>query len=73
MDEPIAKARREALHAPYDPEPLIARIKDCSKNTMRVTAKPLSAQDWIIRPSAVSYPVRNPRCTSVFCWLITLG
>lgn len=31
MDEPIAKARREALHAPYDPEPLIARIKELLK------------------------------------------
>ena len=31
MDQPIAKARRIAFNAPYDPEPLIARIKDLLK------------------------------------------
>lgn len=31
MDKPIAKARREATQTPYDPEPLIARIKDLLK------------------------------------------
>ncbi len=28
MEKPIAKARREAIHSPYDPEPLINRIKE---------------------------------------------
>ncbi len=28
MEKPIAKARRESIHSLYDPEPLIARIKD---------------------------------------------
>jgi lambda repressor-like predicted transcriptional regulator len=27
MEKPIAKARREAIHSPYDAEPLINRIK----------------------------------------------
>ena len=31
MEEPIAKARREAIHATFDPEPLIARIKELLK------------------------------------------
>lgn len=31
MEEPIAKARREAIHASFDPEPLIARIKELLK------------------------------------------
>ena len=31
MEKPIAKARREAVQAPYDPEPLISRIKDLLK------------------------------------------
>ena len=31
MEEPIAKARREAIHATYDSEPLISRIKDLLK------------------------------------------
>jgi transcriptional regulator with XRE-family HTH domain len=31
MEQPIAKARRMASNAPYDPEPLIARIKDLLK------------------------------------------
>jgi len=31
MDEPIAKARRDALRAPYDAELLIARIKELLK------------------------------------------
>ncbi len=31
MEEPIAKARRMAFNAPYDPEPMIARIKDLLK------------------------------------------
>ena len=28
MEKPIAKARREAFHSPYDPDLLIKRIKD---------------------------------------------
>jgi len=28
MEKPIAKARRESLQSPYEPEPLITRIKD---------------------------------------------
>jgi hypothetical protein len=28
MEKPIAKARREAIHSPYHPEPLINRIKE---------------------------------------------
>jgi transcriptional regulator with XRE-family HTH domain len=31
MEEPIAKARREAIHATFDSEPLISRIKDLLK------------------------------------------
>ncbi len=31
MEKPIAKARREAVQAPYDPEPLITRVKDLLK------------------------------------------
>ncbi|HML39422.1 MAG TPA: helix-turn-helix transcriptional regulator [Bellilinea sp.] len=31
MEEPIAKARREAIHATFDPEPLITRIKELLK------------------------------------------
>ena len=31
MEEPIAKARREAIHAIFDSEPLISRIKDLLK------------------------------------------
>jgi hypothetical protein len=31
MEEPIAKARREAIHSDFDPEPLISRIKDLLK------------------------------------------
>ncbi len=28
MDKPIAKARRETLQKPYDPEPIIARLRE---------------------------------------------
>ncbi len=31
MEEPIAKARREAIHSDFDPEPLVSRIKDLLK------------------------------------------
>ncbi|MEN4012177.1 MAG: helix-turn-helix transcriptional regulator [Bellilinea sp.] len=31
MEKPIAKARRESVQAPYDPEPLISRVKDLLK------------------------------------------
>ena len=31
MEEPIAKARREAIHATFDSEPLISRVKDLLK------------------------------------------
>jgi transcriptional regulator with XRE-family HTH domain len=31
MEEPIAKARREAIHSDFDPEPLISRIKELLK------------------------------------------
>jgi len=31
MEEPIAKARREAIHATFDSEPLISRIKELLK------------------------------------------
>ena len=31
MEEPIAKSRREAIHSDFDPEPLVARIKDLLK------------------------------------------
>lgn len=31
MEEPIAKARREAIHATFESEPLISRIKDLLK------------------------------------------
>ena len=31
MEEPIAKARREAIHSTFDAEPLISRIKELLK------------------------------------------
>jgi hypothetical protein len=63
MEEPIAKARREAIHATFDSEPLISRIKDLLKK---------HNEDWIIRRSGASCLDRNLRCIFAFCWPITL-
>ena len=36
MEEPIAKARREAIHSTFDAEPLISRIKELLKKLLKV-------------------------------------